>query len=150
MATQKWLSVLTSRATVLATELNALASAAYSGASGSGTGAILDNTGNLDTDCSFDVTLASYNPTGGGITILLLKSIDGTTYEDPPSSTNPGFHMPQVTLPATTGASAKRVQSDPIKIGPFKYKAVMLNGSGTALGATLNTVVAYTGNLSVA
>jgi hypothetical protein len=135
-----WDASPTSRGTVLTTELNSLGNGAYSGV-----GTAIDNTSNLDQYGALDIVLASLNPTSGAyLQLFLVQSIDGTTYEDPPSSTNPGYQMSVGVFSVTTGSAAKRLMSPWFRIPPGKFKFVLLNGTGVALGAASNTVTLYT------
>lgn len=137
-----WETSPTSRGTVLTTELNALGNAAFSGG-----GSAIDNTANSDQYGACDIVLASLNPTAGAyLALYLVQSLDGTTYEDAPSSTNPGTHMLVATVLVTTGSAAKRIMSPWFRIPPGKFKFVLYNATGVSLGATLNTVTLYTGN----
>lgn len=142
MATFKWLGA-TSRGNVLTTELNALANGGFSAV-----GPAYDNTANLDEWIFFDITLASLAAAAGAsLQIFFVVSLDGTTYEDPASSTNPGSHQLVCTVSVNVSTSAKRIQTkDGYRIPPFKGKFVLKNACGVALGATLNTVAAYTSN----
>jgi hypothetical protein len=137
-----WQAAPVSRGTVLTTELNALANAGYSGV-----GSALDNTTNLDQYGALDIVLASLAPAAGAyLSLYLVQSIDGTTYEDPPSSTNPGTHMLVATVPVPTGTAAKRLMTPWFRVPPGKFKFVLYNAAGVALGATGNTVTLYTSN----
>lgn len=137
-----WQAAPNSRGTVLTTELNALGNAAYSAV-----GTALDNTSNNDQYGALDIVLASLNPTAGAyLQLFLVQSIDGTTYEDPPATTNPGYQMSVALISVTTGSAAKRLMTPWFRIPPGKFKFVLLNGTGVALGATLNTATLYTSN----
>lgn len=141
-STFKWAAAWTSRSTGLTTELNALANGAFTVA-----GTAFDNTTNLDEWAAVDIVLASLNPTAGAnLLIFLVQSLDGTTYEDAPSATNPGSHQQVAQVSLTTGSAAKRIQSKPFRIPPGKFKLVLKNQSNVALGATSNTVTLYTAN----
>ena len=138
----KWETAPNSRSTVLTTELNALANGAFTGI-----GTEINNSVNLDQWGVFDIVLASLTPTAGAyLKLYLVQCIGGTTYEDAPSSTNPGYHMEVAVVSVTTGAAAKRIQTAAFRLPLGKFKVVLLNGAGVALGATLNTVTLYTGN----
>jgi len=137
-----WQAAPTSRSTGLSTELNSLADAAFSGV-----GSAFDNTSNGDQWAAVDIVLASLTPVAPAyLSLYLVQSIDGTTYEDAPSSTNPGTHMVVATVLVTTGAAAKRIMSPWFRIPPGKFKFVLLNKAGVALGASGNTVTLYTDN----
>ncbi len=141
-ATTQWAAAPVSRSTGLTTELNSLANGGYSAQ-----GTAFDNTSNLDEFAACDIALASLNPTAGAyLQIFLSQSLDGTTYEDAPSSTNPGTHQLVATVLVTTGSAAKRIMTPWFRIPPGKFKLVLLNQTGVALGASANTVTLYTSN----
>jgi hypothetical protein len=148
MATQKWGATWTSRGTVLTTEIDSLVTAGYSAASAS-----YDNSTNFDQYGYFSLKLASYTPTAGATwTFFLLQSLDGTNFEDAPSSTNPGTGKLSVTITVNAAASAKLENTQPFLMPPGKFKVVALNNSGattTAGGGTANTLTLYTTNLAV-
>lgn len=142
MATSfKWVAS-SSRGNQLTTELNALANGAFSAV-----GPAYDNTTNLDEWGACDITLASLAvATGGYLQIFLAVSLDGTTYEDAPSATHPGSHNLVATVALNVSTSAKRTMSPYFRLPPNKFKFVLKNASGVALGATLNTVALWTAN----
>lgn len=138
----KWEGAPTSRGNVLTTELNSLANGGYSAA-----GTEIDNSANLDQWGSFEINLASLNPTTGAyLQLFIVTAPDGTNYEDNPSSTNPGYHASVAVLPLATGTATKRVMSPWFRLPPTKFKVVLLNGAGVALGASGNTVELFTNN----
>lgn len=137
-----WQTSPTSRSTALTTELNSLGNGSYSSA-----GTAFDNTSNSDQYAAADISLNTVNPTAGAyLTLFLLQSLDGTNYEDAPSSTNPGTHMIVATVTATTGSATKRIMTPWFRIPPGKFKFVLYNGLGAALNASSNTVTIYTDN----
>lgn len=139
--TFKWLAG-TSRGNQLTTELNSLGNGSFSAV-----GPAYDNTANLDEWGACDITLASLTPTAGAyLQVFLAVSLDGTTYEDAASSTNPGSHMLVATVSITTGVAAKRQMTAWFRLPPNKFKFVLKNATGVALGATLNTVALFTTN----
>lgn len=139
--TFKWLGG-TSRGNQLTTELNALANGAFSAA-----GPAYDNTTNLDEYAYCDITLASLTPAAGAyLQLFLAVSVDGTTYEDAPSSTNPGAHQLVATISLNAAVGAKRISTKRFEIPPLKFKFILKNAAGVALGATLNTVAMTTCN----
>jgi hypothetical protein len=132
----------TSRGNQLTTELNALANGAFSAV-----GPAYDNTANLDEYADADITLASLLPTTGGyLQLFLVVSVDGTTYEDAPSATNPSGGRLLGTVGVNVTTSAKRLMIKRFEIPPFKFKFVLKNQAGVAFGATLNTVAITTYN----
>lgn len=139
--TFKWLAG-TSRGNQLTTELNALANGAFSAV-----GPAYDNTTNLDEWGALDITLASLAAAAGAyLQIFLAVSLDGTTYEDAPSATHPGSHNLVATVALNVSTSAKRTMTAWFRLPPNKFKFVLKNASGVALGATANTVALYTTN----
>jgi hypothetical protein len=139
--TFKW-TAAGSRGNQLTTELNSLANGAFSAV-----GPAYDNTTNLDEWGACDITLASLLPTTGGyLQIFLAVSLDGTTYEDAPSSTNPGSHQLVATVSLNVTTSAKRVMTQPFRLPFTKFKFVLKNAAGVALAASANTVALYTDN----
>lgn len=142
MATSfKWVASA-SRGNVLTTELNSLANGAFSAV-----GPAYDNTTNLDEWGACDITLASLAAAAGGyLQVFLAVSLDGTTYEDGPSSTQPGSHNLVATVALNATTSAKRTMSAYFRLPPNKFKFVLKNAAGVALGATLNTVALFTAN----
>jgi hypothetical protein len=141
MASFKWVASA-SRGNVLTTELNALANGAFSAV-----GPAYDNTTNLDEWGACDITLPSIISTAGAyLQIFLAVSLDGTTYEDAPSATNPGSHQLVATVSLTAATSAKRTMTAWFRLPPNKFKFVLKNASGVALAATVNTVALYTAN----
>jgi hypothetical protein len=148
MATVKWSAAPASRGTVLTTELNALANAAYSAA-----GPAYDNTSNLDQWFWFDFTAGgTATPTAGAnLQIFAVPSLDGTNYADAASSTQVGFHQLVATISIKTGAGTKRDMTlYPVQLPPGKFKFVLKNGTGVALAATGNTLTLYSANEQVA
>jgi len=137
----KW-SAKTDRGAVLAAELNALASGAYSAA-----GTEVDNSVNRDQWAAVEISLAALTPTAGAyISVYLITAPDGASYEDAPSATNPAFHDLVATVSVATGAGAKRAITAWFRIPPTKFKIVVLNGTGVALAATTNAANLFTAN----
>lgn len=147
MAIVKW-GALTSRGTVLSTEMNALANAGFSAL-----GTAFDNTVNLDRWGWVELTLASLTPVAGAcIYVFMSPSIDGgTDYDDGPAATNPGSHLLVGVLSIKTGVAAKKVISlAPFAIPPGLVKFSVKNQAGVALGATGNVLALFTSNEVVA
>lgn len=141
MPSFKW-TAETDRGTVLTTELNALANGAFSAV-----GPAYDNTTNLDEWGMLDFVLASLTPAAGAyLQIFLAVSADGTNYEDAVSSTQPGSHQLVATVSLRASVGACRTSSLWFRLPPNKFKFILKNGSGVALGATLNTVTLKTAN----
>lgn len=124
---------------VLTTELNTLTSAGYSAY-----GTAYDNTSGLYLAFAADINLASLNPTGTPYLQLFMgMAIDGTNYEDVPSSTNLGSHMAIPPVSLTTGSATKHVTVPAFFAPPSKVKFALLNGAGVNFAASGNTVALY-------
>jgi hypothetical protein len=144
--TFKWAATWTDRSAstggTVSTELNALANGAFSAVS-----AIYDNGTNLDEWASFVIDLASLTPTAGAyLQIFLVDSLDGTNYEDAPSTTNPGIQKLVATVSLNAAVGTKREITAPFRLPPGKMKWVVKNAAGVALGATGNTCKLFTTN----
>ena len=135
MATIKW-SALGTTTTYLSTDLNALANGANK------IGAEIDNTADKHTYALLELYLAAQGvarDSGGYVALYVIKSVDGTNYEfggdalDPPSSA----WVTNFTLDADT--AARYVGAD-IPVPPCKFKFLVINETGQALAATLNTL----------
>lgn len=134
-------SNLTGLATILSSELNSLASAAYSAA-----GAAIDNTTNGYVWATFElaVTFASSPGAGGSVTLYLLPSIDGSNHSDGGGSTTPGQELAVWPFSVRSVTSAQRVVSFSIQVPPGKWKPLLYNGASTAFAASGNTLkIAY-------
>ena len=132
MATLQW-ATPESTATALTTELNSLANGSLSTLSSA-----IDNTTGLYEYLAVEVALASINPSGTPyVTVYLFYSLDGTNYEDGSASAS---HAVAVSLPVTTGSSAKRAVSRHIPLQPLPFKLAVQNNTGVALAASGNTL----------
>jgi len=126
---------------LLTTELNALANGAYSSL-----GTEYDNSTGLYLYGALLINLASLTPTTGAyLQVFMAEAIDGTNYEDAPSSTNPGYHMMLPLASVATGSATKRLTVFRFDLPASKIKFALLNGTGVSLGATSNTVKLYGG-----
>lgn len=148
----KWEATWTSRGVVLDAEIDSLGlGGVFSGATagGAGNGTALDNTTNLDQTFAAVIILGSFDPAANGVVSLYyVQSIDGTTYEDAPSSATvqPGFHQLLFTLPVLDTSSAKRIETPPFVLGPGKYKFVLRNSTSANFASSGNTVTVYSTN----
>lgn len=132
MSTQKW-AAPESIATALTTELNSLANAAQSSAS-----AAIDNETDLYQYIELELVLASLTPTGAPYSLVyLVKSVDGTNYEDVTTS---AAHAVLAVFPMSTAVAAKRICIANLLIPPCKFKLVVQNQAGPALASSGNTL----------
>jgi len=123
--------------TALTTELNALASAAFSAAS-----AAIDNTVGLYRWMDVELNLASFTPGAGSpyCAAWINLSLNGTNYEKVPDGSS-GDKPPEVIFPLEASvAQASRVVIANIPIPPLKFKLCLQNVSGAALADTGNTL----------
>ena len=129
---------------LLTTELNSLANAGYCTASAA-QGA--DATGGpLYGD--FELVLASHDATVYTMAELyIVRSADGTNYEDAPTSTNPGTGMLAGTFIGSDASAAKRVILPDVPRPPGLWKAIIKNVSGATFSASNNTLKCRPHNL---
>jgi hypothetical protein len=74
------------------------------------------------------------------------RSLDGTNYEDAPSSTNPGSHQLVATVSLTVSTSVKKSDYRTVPAPGGKMKWVLKNSSGVAFAASANTAKLFTCN----
>ena len=146
MATIKLAGYLSS-VTVLATELNSLASGSVSGLSGAGTGVILDNTTNLSlyVDLVLTVTFGSAPTAGNVCGLYMAYSPDGTNYDVmvAAGTTLPNSAKLIGNFVLETAGTAQIIVLQRIPLTPGKHKLQLVNSSGVAFPASGSTVVAY-------
>lgn len=141
-------SALSTASTPLTTELNSLANNTLSGLSGSGSGAIFDNTTLADLFGNFElaVTFGAAPTAGSSLDLYFTPSLDGTNYAD--LTGNPPTETTQLvgSFPVGAVTSAQRIAFTGWSIpGAIKGKfALYNNGTGQALAATGNTLTLKT------
>jgi hypothetical protein len=121
----------------LTTELNSLASNAFSSAS-----AAIDNTTGLYPWMDVELYLASFTPGSGSpyCAMWIIYSLDGTNYEKTPNGSS-GDKPPDAIFPLEASvAQASRVVIPNIPIPPLKFKLILRNVSGAALASSGNTL----------
>ncbi len=124
-------------ATVLSTELNGLANNSYSAASA----AYGSDTGAAELLADFELALASFTPGSNPVVELyLLRSVDGTNYEDGGGSVVPSQDAYVGVFQIASGTGAKRAVLRDIPLPPGLWKAVVKNVTGAALAASGNTL----------
>jgi hypothetical protein len=143
MASVKWqLSTRgTNPATILSTELNALANN-----NGALTTTAVSNSSDLDLymDLECAVTFASSPTAGTLLEIYLVRQVDGTNYEDAAGGASPitpgnGFIGGFVLRAVTT---AQRMIIPGVSVPPGDFKVLLVNKSGQAFPASGSTVKA--------
>jgi hypothetical protein len=138
-----WQSAPVSLTEALGTHLNSLANVAYSTVGAAVTNSAAGNQyGMAVFNCTSTVTVGA----AAYVQIFLVQSLDGTLFEDAPSSTNPGFHMLVATIGLNNTTALKRAISQPFRLPPGDYKVVLYNASGVALPGTGNTVTLFYDN----
>lgn len=142
MATIKW-SGYTDRASVLTTELNALANAGRSAA-----GKEIDNATNKDRwgKLELSVTFGTAPSAGGYVEIYAITAPDGTNYEDGSNTVDPGTHKLIDRLPVRAVTTAQRLTGRLFPLEPAKTKFLLVNGSGQAFPASGSALKLYTVN----
>jgi hypothetical protein len=128
----------TAIATILSTELNALANGAYSAAS-----AAIDNRTTKHLYMGLELALASLTPGAAntGCSVYLIPSIDASTYPDGGGAVVPGPETYLCCFAAlSTSAGAKLRGVTGLPIPPLLFKLVLLNGAGVALANTGSTL----------
>lgn len=112
----------------LYTELNGLASGAYSAAS-----AAINNETGLYQYVDLELILGSLTPIAGGyVQVDLEPSLDGTTYVN----TGECNHMNQITVfGLDTGTACQSLERVNLPIPPLSFKFTVRNHAGVALAA---------------
>lgn len=135
----------TTLTTVMTTELNALAN----GASATSSSAY-DNTTNLDMFADFElfinnVAAGSLNTTQRTCSLFLLTSVDGTNFDNGVSGL-----ISYVGVGGVSSSHTVRIYIRNVMIPPTKFKFLLGNNIGQALGATGNTlkILTYSYNLN--
>jgi len=106
-----------------------------------------DNTSNLDQYASVTLSLGSITPTGAAyVSLYLIQSNDGSTYEDAPATTNPAFHQQVATCSVQTTANTHVISTPWFRIPPNKFKFALYNATGVSFtgGNSSNTATLYT------
>ena len=130
MATTKHKSYSAAIASILTTELNALANGSASSASSA-----IDNTSNLDLYHDLTLTVAaqgSSRSAGATVSVYMTMALDGTNYDD--TSAGTAELVATFQLDAATTARQSTRRDIPVPPGLFKYFVV--NNTGQAFAAT--------------
>lgn len=142
----EFISTLTSRGTVLTTELDSLADAAYSGV-----GSELENATNKDRFgiAEVGVTFGSAPTDYSVLDLYMVTALDGTNYPDGSASLRPSQEKWVGSFQLRAVTTAQRVQCAPFEMLGCKSKFILRNGSGQALPASGTTVNLYTFNREI-
>jgi hypothetical protein len=145
MPTEQW-SAMADEGTVLSTQLNGLANAAYCAAGPTyDNGADLNRYGVLE----LTVTFGSAPTDDGAVDFYAIPAPDGTTYADGGSTRDPAAerYVGSCTVQNTT--SAQRLVSNEFVLPPCKVQFVARNGTGQAFPASGSVVKLYTYNRTI-
>lgn len=125
---------------ILTTELNSLANAAYSNAS-----AAIDNTVQLCfwMDLELQVTYGTGPTVNLPVEIYLLPSLDGTNYPDGGGAVAPATNLYVGSFILAAVTTAQRLAVTGIPVPPSKFKLVARNGADQTMAASGN-IVRYT------
>lgn len=143
MPTENW-STLTSRGTLLTTELNSLANGSYSALGATA----LDNGTNLDRFAMAELALdtASATTDRAAVDLYAVPAPDGTNYAD---STEPSAYHFVASFMVDDTAAAQRLVTARFELPPCKVKFQLRNRSGQAFPASGSTVKVYTFNRTI-
>jgi hypothetical protein len=130
-----------------ASEMNSLAAANVGAITATGSGVILDNTGNKDILCDFELftsTLSGAPVSGAVFELHAYFSFDGTNYG---TSLAAGATLPldpPIGLFVMNGVgTSQRAWIRGFSLSPGKYKFALANRTAVALPSTLAVVTAY-------
>jgi hypothetical protein len=130
-----------------ASEMNSLANNNVGAITGAGSGVILDNTGNKDLLCDFELftsTLPGAPVAGSVVELHAYPSFDGTNYATSLATGATLPNDPPIGLFVMNGvATSQRVWVRGYALAPGKYKFAVVNRCGQAFPATLAVVTAY-------
>lgn len=131
---------------VMTTELNSLATntRAISAAMGADATAA-----NLLGDWELVVTLAATPTVDTFLDLYLVRSADGTNYEDGDATNRPVADSYAGSFQTRATASAQRLVARDVPMPPGLYKAVLWNNAGTTSAASGNTLKVRTHNRQV-
>ena len=131
---------------VMTTELNSLATntRAISAAMGADATAA-----NLLGDWELVVTLAATPTVDTFLDLYLVRSADGTNYEDGDATNRPVADSYAGSFQTRATASAQRLVVRDVPMPPGLYKAVLWNNAGTTSAASGNTLKVRTHNRQV-
>ncbi len=120
-------------------DLDAKTTGSY--ALGSGAGATIDNTTALKLWIDVLINLGSITPTGAAyVTLSTLRSMDGTTFEDPQTAIAPNAGTPTWSQGVSTAAAAKVLIIRQILVPPGKCKLLFGNFTNVTLATGGNTI----------
>jgi hypothetical protein len=145
MATSKWIaSTRTNPVSILGTEINSLANDAAV------TSAVVSNTTEDDQYADFElvVTYGVAPVADKTVDMYLVRSVDGTNYEDGTAARPPaGGFVGSFVLDAVTSAQRKVLAG--VMLPPLSFKILLVNKAGQAMAASGNTLKAFVYNQAV-
>jgi hypothetical protein len=130
-----------------ASEMNSLANLNVGAITATGTGVVLDNTGNKDILCDFELftsTLPGAPTAGSSVELHVYQSFDGTNYATSLAAGSTLPNDPPIGLFIMNGTgTSQRVWIRGFQLSPGKYKFAVVNRCGQTFPATLAVVTAY-------
>ena len=145
MATSKWIaSTRTNPVSILGTEINSLANDAAV------TSAVVSNTTEDDQYADFElvVTYGVAPVADKTVDMYLVRSVDGTNYEDGTAARPPaGGFVGSFVLDAVTTGQRKVLAG--VMLPPLSFKILLVNKAGQAMAASGNTLKAFVYNQAV-
>ena len=122
------------------TELNSLADSTSDTTGFSAAGAEIANETNLYQYINLELVVAAQGAArsaGAFVAVYINYAADGTTYDD---TSNKAFAELLAVFPLDAATTARRLTKTNIPIPPLDFKLLVLNDTGQALAATLNTL----------
>ena len=125
--------------TALTTELDALADSTSDTTGFSAVSAEIANETNLYQYIDLELVLGVQTARSAGafVAVYINFSADGTTYDD---TSNKAFGQVLTTFQLDAAVTARRLTKVNIPIPPLDFKLLVLNDTGQAFAATLNTL----------
>ena len=124
----------------LGTELNTLADSTSDTTWFSAVGAEIANETGLYQYIELELVIAAQGAArsaGAFVAVYINYAADGTTYDD---TSNKAFSELLAVFPLDAATTARRLTKANIPIPPLDFKLLVLNDTGQALAATLNTL----------
>ena len=124
----------------LSTDLNSLADSTSDTTGFSVVGAEIANETNLYQYIDLELVLAAQGvarAAGAFVAVYINYAADGTTYGD---TSNKAFSELLAVFPLDAATTARRITKVNLPIPPIDFKLLVLNDTGQALAATLNTL----------
>lgn len=139
MSALKWLADRVGNpVTVLSTEMNGLVN------SGTVISGVVENAATLDLygDFALTMTFGSAPTAGLAIEFYIVRTVDGTTYDDTSGGAPPMNGFGDV-FPVRSTAAVQTIIIPQIELPPTSFKVLLRNSSGQSMAATGNTLTMF-------